>query len=281
MTSAKPEPMIFSHYDIEWCLYDEKRLLQYQAAIHRKCKDKVVIDIGAGTGILSLFAAQGGARRVYAVEINPRAAGIIKVNAARNGFSNIITVIHGDGMEVDIPEQADVVMSDLLSCGLFYEPQIQVMNNAKRFLRAGAAFIPEEVESKVELITADKHSYGLQLDYVDRSVALAGDKALTDAALYSHSRFAENLSGWIDSDVTLTGLANGSANAIRITGRAKLADGIYTGHTTSLFNPLTVFLPEPVMVAKGEKYRTKLHYLCGGDTLDAKLSVEAEELVDA
>ena len=270
---AKPEPMIFTHYDIEWCLYDQKRLVEYQAAIHKKCKDKVVVDVGAGTGVLSLFAAQAGAKRVYAVEINPRAAKIIGHNAARNGFGDIIRVIHGDGMEVDIPEKADVVTCDLLCCGLFFEPEIQVMNNAKRYLKPGGTFIPEDVESRVELIAAETHTYGLRLDYLNRATHLPGDHALTEAVLYNHSHFAENLSGWIDGDVMLTATASGVANAIRTTGRAKLADGIYTGHTTSLFNPETIFLREPIAVTRGCQYRVKLHYLGGGDPTEAQISV--------
>ena len=66
--------------------------------------------------------------------------------------------------------------------------------------------------------------------------------------------------------------------------RAKLGDGIYTGQTTSLFNPLTVFLAAPIKVVKGQKYSIKLHYLCGGDTLDAKIAVgqvTVDELVEA
>jgi predicted RNA methylase len=191
----------------------------------------------------------------------------------RNGYDDVIHVINGNGMEVDLPEKVDVAVSELLSCGLFYEPQIQVMNNAKRFLKQGGQFIPESVESKVELITAETHSYGLRLDYVDRSAQLPNDDALTNAVSYSHLHFAEDLSGWIDGDVTLTALSNGVANALRITGRAKLADDIYTGHTSSLFNPLVVFLPEAVEVTRGRQYDVRLHYLCGGDTLDAEIGI--------
>ena len=178
-------------------------------------------------------------------------------------------------MEIDLPEKADVVTCDLLCCGLFFEPEIQIMNNAKRFLKPGGAFIPEEVESRVDLVSAETDTYGLRFDYLNRATVLPGDRLLTDTVLYNRSRFADDLSGWIDADVTLTGKTGGTANAIRLTGRAKLADGIYTGHTSSLFNPETIFLKTPVTVEAGLGYRLRMHYLGGGDPLEAKISVEA------
>lgn len=51
-------------------LKDEVRTITYRNAIyHNKhlFKDKVVMDVGSGTGILSMFAAKAGARRVIAV----------------------------------------------------------------------------------------------------------------------------------------------------------------------------------------------------------------------
>jgi predicted RNA methylase len=275
---TKPAPIIFTHYDIEWCLYDQDRLVQYQKAIRQKCKDKVVVDVGSGTGVLALFAAQAGARKVYAVEINPRAAGIIGINAQRNGYGDIIKVIHGDGMEVTIPEKADVVTCDLLCCGLFFEPEIQILNNAKRFLAPGGSFVPETVESGVGLLVAETHTYGLRFDYLNRSTQLPTDRVVSDIALYNTAVFADDLDGWIDCDVTLTASETCTVNALRITGRAKLGDGVYTGHTVSLFNPETIFLRQPMGVVKGRQYRVKMHYLGGGDPLEAEISVtEARE----
>lgn len=51
-------------------LKDEVRTLTYRNAIyHNKhlFKDKVVMDVGSGTGILSMFAAKAGAKKVFAV----------------------------------------------------------------------------------------------------------------------------------------------------------------------------------------------------------------------
>ncbi len=62
----------------------------------------VVLDVGAGTGILSLFAARAGAARVYAVE-RTTVAVLAQELAAANGFAETIEVIHGDVMDDRAP----------------------------------------------------------------------------------------------------------------------------------------------------------------------------------
>jgi predicted RNA methylase len=60
-----------SHHIHEKMLKDETRTDTYLRAIQENkeaFKDKIVLDVGAGTGILSIFAAQAGAKHVYAVE---------------------------------------------------------------------------------------------------------------------------------------------------------------------------------------------------------------------
>jgi len=75
-----------SHHIHEEMLKDTVRTLTYQAAIEgnpEDFKDKVVLDIGCGTGILSIFAARAGAKHVYAVdnaEIALHARAIVKKN---------------------------------------------------------------------------------------------------------------------------------------------------------------------------------------------------------
>ena len=57
--------MYFRSYEAdeihEEMLNDEVRMNVYQQSINETCKDQVVIDVGAGTGILSIFAAEAGA----------------------------------------------------------------------------------------------------------------------------------------------------------------------------------------------------------------------------
>ena len=49
-------------------LNDLVRIEQYTKAINETCKDKVVLDIGCGTGVLSVLAIKAGAAKVYAVD---------------------------------------------------------------------------------------------------------------------------------------------------------------------------------------------------------------------
>ena len=63
---------------------------------------QVVMDIGAGTGILSLFAKQAGARKVFAVEASPLAE-TLKQIVELNDEKGVIEVIHGKAEEVELP----------------------------------------------------------------------------------------------------------------------------------------------------------------------------------
>ena len=60
----------------------------------------VVLDVGAGSGILSVFAARAGAARVYAVERTTIAV-LAQELAAANGVADIVEVIQGDVMDIE------------------------------------------------------------------------------------------------------------------------------------------------------------------------------------
>ena len=82
-------------------LEDTQRMTAYYDAVRknpRAFKDKVVLDVGTGSGIFAIWAAQAGAKKVYAVEATYMATHARKLIAA-NGLENVITVmqIHGRG----------------------------------------------------------------------------------------------------------------------------------------------------------------------------------------
>ncbi len=76
--------------------------------------DMTVLDISCGTGILSLFAARGGAKRVIAVDANDIAEKAEKTVKA-NGLEDVITVIRGKVEIIALPDgitQVDIIISE-------------------------------------------------------------------------------------------------------------------------------------------------------------------------
>ena len=72
----------------------------------------VVLDVGCGTGILSMFAARSGAKRVIAVDASDIADKARRIVEA-NDFSDVITVIKGKVEEITLPDGIDKV--DIIS----------------------------------------------------------------------------------------------------------------------------------------------------------------------
>ena len=58
-------------------------------------KDKVVLDVGTGTGILAVWAAQAGARKVYAVEAS-KMARHARAMALKNGVEGVVEAPQND-----------------------------------------------------------------------------------------------------------------------------------------------------------------------------------------
>jgi protein arginine N-methyltransferase 1 len=90
-------------------LADHQRMAAYHAAIlgnQDVFKDKVVMDIGTGSGILAVWAAQAGARKVYAIEYTDMAKHARKVMEA-NKVDHIVTVLQGAVEDIVLPVEQD------------------------------------------------------------------------------------------------------------------------------------------------------------------------------
>jgi histone-arginine methyltransferase CARM1 len=105
-------------------------------------KDKVVLDVGCGSGILSLFAAQAGARKVYAIEASNMAENA-RVLIKANGFSSIIEVIQSTVEEATLPEKVDTIISEPIGTFLLNERMIETFVIARdKFLKPGGRMFP-------------------------------------------------------------------------------------------------------------------------------------------
>ena len=91
-------------YDHIGMLHDHERMASYHDAIKihgaaQHFAGKVVLDVGAGSGVLSVWAAQAGARKVYAVEGTSVARHAERLVKAHN-LENVVTVLRGRMEEV-------------------------------------------------------------------------------------------------------------------------------------------------------------------------------------
>lgn len=141
-------------------LLDEARMAAYEAAITRLVRPgDVVVDIGAGTGVLSFLACRAGARRVYAVEGGP-VAEIARELSEANGFSDRVVFVDGWSTEVDLPEPADVLLTETIGNAGFDEGIIAWAQDArKRLLRPDGLILPRRVRMVSAAVEAwDDHA---------------------------------------------------------------------------------------------------------------------------
>ncbi|KAF9585518.1 type I protein arginine N-methyltransferase Rmt1 [Lunasporangiospora selenospora] len=139
----------YAHFGIhEEMLKDEVRTLTYRASIYQNrhlFKDKVVLDVGCGTGILSMFAAKAGAKMVIGVDMSNI------INNAReivkdNGLDHIITLIQGKMEEVVLPvDTVDIIISEWMGYFLLYESMLDTVLVARdKYLVPGGLIFPDK-----------------------------------------------------------------------------------------------------------------------------------------
>lgn len=139
----------YDHFGIhEEMLKDTTRTLSYRSAMYKNrslFKDKVVLDVGCGTGILSMFAIKAGAKHVYAVDMSniiEKAREIISLN----GYDEQITLIQGKIEEVNLPvSKVDIIVSEWMGYFLLYESMLDTVLQARdRFLVEGGLIFPDK-----------------------------------------------------------------------------------------------------------------------------------------
>jgi protein arginine N-methyltransferase 1 len=123
---------------------DSVRMDAYVGALRRAVTPgAVVLDIGTGTGIFAMLACQFGARRVYAIEPDD-VIEVARETAAANGFSNRIEFIQDLSTRATLPEQADVMISDIRGIlPLFQHHLPSIIDARRRLLSSGGIMIPQ------------------------------------------------------------------------------------------------------------------------------------------
>ncbi|EPE09154.1 hnrnp arginine n-methyltransferase [Ophiostoma piceae UAMH 11346] len=139
----------YNHHGIhEEMLKDEVRTRSYMNAIVQNkhlFKDKVVLDVGCGTAILSMFAVKAGAKHVIGVDMSTiifKAREIVE----QNGMSDKITLIQGKMEEVKLPfDHVDIIISEWMGYFLLYESMLDTVLYARdRYLAKDGLIFPDK-----------------------------------------------------------------------------------------------------------------------------------------
>lgn len=151
--TAVPKEVDYANYFCTYSfLYHQKEMLSdrvrmdayFNAVFENKhhFKDKVVLDVGAGSGILAIWSAQAGAKKVYAVEatkMSEHARALVK----SNNLEQVVEVIEGSVEDVTLPEKVDVIISEWMGYFLLRESMFDSVICARdRWLKPTGVMYP-------------------------------------------------------------------------------------------------------------------------------------------
>jgi len=172
----------YAHFGIhEEMLKDEVRTKSYRNAIvnnRHLFRDKVVLDVGCGTGILSFFAAKSGARKVYGVDYSDIVFQAQQI-AKDNNLDNVVTLIKGKIEEVELPEKVDIIISEWMGYCLLYEAMLcSVLIARDKWLKPDGIIMPdratlnltaiEDAEYKEDKINFWDNVYGFNMSCIKK-----------------------------------------------------------------------------------------------------------------
>ena len=120
----------YAHHGIhEEMLKDKVRTESYKDFILKNpkvFKDAVVLDVGCGTSILSMFSAQSGAKQVFGVDnsdVAHQAMDIIR----ENRLEKVITILKGKAEDINMPCKVDVIISEWMGYFLLFESMLDTV----------------------------------------------------------------------------------------------------------------------------------------------------------
>jgi predicted nicotinamide N-methyase len=277
-------------------LNDDQRTARYLEAIRRIVRPgDVVVDVGTGTGVLAVAAARAGARHVYAIEATGIGRFAEKVFEVNDEGSRI-TLVPGWSTQVELPESADVIVSEIIGNNPFGERVLEAIIDArKRFGKpaprmvpgrmtvfARAVMVPDSlvqehmftapVTSKwkrtygidfsplAEARTERPVGFGVKLGDIKEWVTLAADAPIVEID------FAQINTTSLYERVACVAETDGILNGIVICFILELAEGVTLSITPESAGPnnhwyaMTWLLPQPLQLKQSQRFELRFSY---------------------
>jgi type II protein arginine methyltransferase len=245
-----------------------------------------VLDIGSGTGLLAMMAVRAGAAMVTTCEVNPVLAELTRQIVARHGLSDVITVIPRQSTDlrvgVDLPRRADLIVTEIVDCGLVGEGLLPTVRHAREHLLGpDGQLIPESARMVGALVG------GEAIERLNRVRTVAGFDVSLFNAVATPGHFPIRLATWphrvlsepmelasfdLANDPLTDGhtcpeipvTASGEAHALVVWFEMTLGKGVTLSnsldHPTSHWMQACVPLPAPIPVRAGRPVRLRLRW---------------------
>ncbi len=240
---------MYNVFDYGRMAADVVRMDAFQRAIAKTVRPgSVVLDLGAGTGIMSLLALRAGAARVHAVDPNP-CVWLVPEVGAENGVQDRIVVHQASSLEMAVPEQVDVVISDMRGASALLEENMAAIRDIRaRWLLPGGVVIPARDRLQVVLVEAegmaarlegaarsfDRLGFGSEAvrrslrnqTYSDSGAPLTASDMLSTSGMWSSIDYEDAPTRALEGTVTLDVKRGGVARGLCAYFETDLCDGV-------------------------------------------------------
>jgi len=156
-----------------------------------------------------------------------------------NSLDNVIKVLEGNAVDLELPKDIDIVIAELIETGLLDEQQVPVLNslNNKHYINATTQFIPYRYTTSLQLVNTDNKYYGFTIlspkhewpfyksndtDWYRTTISPVTNVVDINSVTFGNKIIDTH----IDTTVSFKRTSNLPANAIRITGKVYLSKEI-------------------------------------------------------
>jgi predicted RNA methylase len=246
------------------------RIAKFSLAIERSIHpNNIVFDLGTGSGILAILAAQQGAR-VTAIDANAESLKYARQAAEKNGVAEKIEFIHSHFYDFKPQEKADVILCEMLSSVMLIEQQIPASRYAvNHLLKTDGKIIPQEVKLFVvpvenEVLWNRFHIEGLQFPRIPQTVNkehskdLANLQELETFDLTTQSNQPDRIDKHLEFEIVQSGVAHGIVGMFE----SKLFEDI-TLNMEDGWRELFLPFPESVETKVGDRLRIRVAFKPG------------------
>lgn len=264
--------------DAVHCLVDKQRTDFFLREIRKNISStSKVIEAGMGTGVLAFYSATI-AEKVYAIEINPLTFKLAtKIQQYLEKFkllSRKPVLFLKDATKAILPEKVDVVINENIYTGIFFEKQVQIMRQMRKFLKKDGVTIPSGLRSYILLAdtTTPNQSRNLIVPMHEKEIT---SLALSKPQEYDFVVFKNNMRNGVRTTLQMPITKTGTINSVLIYSEVLMPSGVVVKRNATEFlnNDIILTLPHTYSVKRGELVKLHIIYPYGADPKDATLKV--------